>query len=118
MIGQDKPPDNREPQSAKSRRGGRPRILLTEGASLSARQTLYPLGGRYEIDVMDPDPFCQCRFSSLVRRFFRSPSFSDEPAEFLRFLLQLNRKRRYDVVLPTHEQGYLLSRFRDALRRI
>jgi predicted ATP-grasp superfamily ATP-dependent carboligase len=92
------------------------RILFTEGASLSARQTLYPLGRKYEIDVMDPDPLCQCRFSSLVRRFIRSPSFAKEPAEFLRFLVRLINERRYDVVLPTHEQTYLLSRFRDVLR--
>ena len=91
------------------------RILFTEGASLSARQTLYPLGGRYEIDVMDPDPLCQCRFSGFVRRFFRSPSFAKQPAEFLRFLSSHVRDKRYDVVLPTHEQTYLLSRFRDAL---
>src|SRR3954464_12844092 len=92
------------------------RILFTEGASLSARQTLYPLGGRYDIDVMDPDPLCQCRFSSFVRRFFRSPSFSKQPVEFLRFLIRLVREREYDVILPTHAQTYLPSRFRDMLR--
>jgi predicted ATP-grasp superfamily ATP-dependent carboligase len=100
---------------SESVRGNRPRILFTEGASLSARQTLYPLGRRYEIDVMDPDPLCQCRFSSLVRRFIRSPSFAKQPAEFLRFVARLVREREYDVVLPTHEQTYLLSRFRDSI---
>jgi predicted ATP-grasp superfamily ATP-dependent carboligase len=88
--------------------------LFTEGASLSARQTLYPLGPYYDIDVIDPDPLCQCRFSSYVGRFFRSPSFSKQPAEFLRFVAKLVRMRRYDVLLPTHEQVYLLSRFRNA----
>src|SRR3954464_1588070 len=91
------------------------RILFTEGSSLSARQTLYPLGRQYEIDVMDPDPLCQCRFSSLVRHFIRSPSFAKQPAEFLRFLVRIVRDRQYDVVLPTHEQTYLLSRFREEL---
>ena len=93
---------------------GRLRILFTEGASLSARQTLYPLGPYHDIDVIDPDPLCQCRFSSYVRRFTRSPSFSKQPAEFLRFVARLVRERGYDVLLPTHEQVYLLSRFRDA----
>lgn len=100
-----------------SARGRKLRILFTEGASLSARQTLYPLGRRYEIDVFDPDPLCQCRFSSLVRRFVRSPSFARQPVEFLRFLLRQNAIRRYDVVLPTHEQAYLLSRFRNSLSK-
>jgi predicted ATP-grasp superfamily ATP-dependent carboligase len=90
------------------------RILFTEGASLSARQTLYPLGPHHDIDVLDPDPLCQCRFSSYVRRFVRSPSFAQHPEEFLRFLIKLVRTRAYDVLLPTHEQVYLLSRFRDA----
>jgi predicted ATP-grasp superfamily ATP-dependent carboligase len=66
---------------------------------------------------MDPDPLCQCRFSSYVRRFLRSPSFSKNPAEFLRFLAKLVRERGYDVLLPTHEQVYLLSRFREAFMR-
>jgi predicted ATP-grasp superfamily ATP-dependent carboligase len=88
--------------------------LFTEGASLSARQTLYPLGPFYDIDVIDPDPLCQCRFSSYVGRYFRSPSFSKQPAEFLRFVAKLIRERGYDVLFPTHEQVYLLSRFRDA----
>jgi predicted ATP-grasp superfamily ATP-dependent carboligase len=90
------------------------RILFTEGASLSARQTLYTLGPHYDIDVVDPNPLRQCRFSSYVRRFYRSPSFNQQPVEFLRFVMQLTRSGRYDVLLPTHEQTYLLSRFRDA----
>jgi predicted ATP-grasp superfamily ATP-dependent carboligase len=90
------------------------RVLFTEGASLSARQTLYPLGPYHDIDIIDPDPLCQCRFSSYVRRYTRSPSFSQQPAEFLRFVAKLVRERGYDVLLPTHEQVYLLSRFRDA----
>jgi predicted ATP-grasp superfamily ATP-dependent carboligase len=95
-------------------RSERVRILFTEGASLSARQTLYPLGSQYEIDVIDPDPLCQCRFSSYVRRFMRSPSFTKQPAAFLKFVARLIRDRHYDVLLPTHEQIYLLSRFREA----
>ncbi len=95
--------------------GQRLRLLFTEGASLSARQTLYGLGPLHDIDVLDPDPLCQCRFSSYVRRFIRSPSFSKAPTEFLRFLAQLLRTEKYDVLVPTHEQVYLLSRVREPL---
>jgi predicted ATP-grasp superfamily ATP-dependent carboligase len=93
----------------------RPRVLLTEGASLSARQVLYALGPDCDIDVLDPDPLCQCRFSSLVRRWIRSPSFASRPEEFLDFLIEILREENYDVLLPTHDQVYLLSRFGDAL---
>ena len=95
--------------------GPRLRILFTEGASLSARQTLYGLGPYHDIDIIDRDPLCQCRFSSFVRRFTRSPSFSKQPAEFLRFITKLLDDEKYDVLLPTHEQVYLLSRFRQPL---
>ena len=86
-------------------------MLLTEGASLSARQTLYGLGHQYQIDVFDPDPLCQGRFSSYVRRWIRSPSFSEQPERYLQTLMSLIAQEQYDVVLPTHEQVYLLSRF-------
>jgi predicted ATP-grasp superfamily ATP-dependent carboligase len=115
VVGQDKSQLEHERHPNEEPRGKRLRILFTEGASLSARQTLYPLGGRYEIDVMDPDPLCQCRFSSFVGRFLHSPSFAKQPVDFLRFLVQQVRNRGYDVVLPTHEQAYLLSRFRGSL---
>ena len=100
-----------------NRQATRSKILLTEGASLSARHTLYALGGGHTIDILDPDPLCQCRFSRHVRRWYRAPRFAKEPEEFLRFLADLLRRERYDVVLPTHEQVYLLSRFRDAVGR-
>jgi predicted ATP-grasp superfamily ATP-dependent carboligase len=103
---------NRARAASSSRQ--RLRILFTEGASLSARQTLYPLGPHHDIDIIDPDSLCQCRFSSYVRRFTKSPSFAQQPGEFLRFVAKLVRERGYDVLLPTHEQVYLLSRFRDA----
>jgi predicted ATP-grasp superfamily ATP-dependent carboligase len=95
--------------------GERIRVLFTEGASLSARQTLYGLGPSHDIDVLDPDPLCQCRFSSYVRRFIRSPSYAKRPVEFLQFLADTLANEKYDVLLPTHEQVYLLSRVRDSL---
>lgn len=91
------------------------RVLFTEGGSLSARQSLYAVGPLHEIDVLDPDPLCQCRFSNYVRRWIRSPSFSQEPEAFLRFLAERVREGQYDVVLPTHEQVYLLSRYSEVL---
>ena len=110
--------DNAEftvPSGISQKSGERLRILFTEGASLSARQTLYGLGSLHDIDVLDPDPLCQCRFSSFVRRFIRSPSFSKQPTEFLKFLADLLVEEKYDVLLPTHEQVYLLSRVRESI---
>lgn len=102
------------PESIADRSEKRLRVLFTEGASLSSRQTLYPLGPLHPIDVCDPNPFCISWFSWFVRRRILSPSFSKNPEKFLRFLARKVGTGRYDVLLPTHEQVYLLSRFRDA----
>ncbi|WP_442482047.1 hypothetical protein [Aeoliella sp. SH292] len=94
------------------------KILMTEGTSLSARQSLYALGGQHVIDVIDPNPLCQCRFSKFVRRWQKSPHFAKQPTEFLHFLAGRLREEQYDVVLPTHEQVYLLSKFRDVVGQV
>lgn len=94
----------------------RTKILLSEGSSSSARQALYSLG-EFVVDIVDPSALCQCRFSRLVRNCYRCPSYSEEPAAYLRFLVDRISKEKYDVLLPTHEQVYLLSYFRDAFQK-
>ena len=93
------------------------KILLTEGSSLSARQTLYALGKKHTIDFVDPKSICLSRFSSLTRKRLVCPRYSTDPTGYLQFLAQLIQKERYDVLLPTHEQVFLLSRFRDVFSR-
>ncbi len=91
-------------------------ILFTEGSSISARQALYDLAG-HTIDVLDPDPLCQCRFSSLVRRWYRCPPYTTDPCGYLRFLTGRLAAAKYDVLLPLHDEIYLLARVRDELAR-
>lgn len=94
----------------------RTHVLLTEGSSSSARQALYSLN-RFTVDIVDPARLCQCRFSSLVRRWYRCPSYAQDPAAYLRFIVGRIATGHYDVLLPTHEQVYLLAYFRDAFER-
>lgn len=91
------------------------KVLFTEGSSISARQALYDLGGRYTIDVLDPSRLCQCRFSRFVRRWHRCPSFAADPCGYLSFLGKRLAAERYDVLLPLHDEVFLLSRVRDVL---
>jgi hypothetical protein len=93
-------------------------ILITEGSSISARQILYDLGRRHTIDVLDPDPLCQCRVSTLIRRWHRCPSFTADPCGFLQCLGERLRHDRYDVLLPPHDEVFLLSRVGEPLRRL
>ncbi len=90
---------------------------MTEGTSLSARQSLYALGPHNDIDILDPAALCQGRFSRFVRRWYRCPNFAKEPEQFLQFLVDHLEKEQYDVLLPTHEQVYLLSKYRESFSR-
>lgn len=101
-----------------SERSPRLKILLTEGSSTSARQTLYALGPRHTIDILDPSSLCQCRFSRFVRRWYRCPKYSQAPDAYLQFLRERLQAEKYDVLFPTHEQVFLLARYREELGRL
>lgn len=94
------------------------RILFSEGSSTSARQSLSALGPLgHEIEICDPDPLCLGRFSRYTQRFHRCPSFTRQPGEYLDFVVQRLRERRFDVLLAVHDQVFLLARYRDDLSR-
>ena len=89
------------------------RILLSEGSSNSARQTLYGLGARHSVDILDPSAWCQCRFSRFVRRRIPCPMIAKDPVGYVQFVANLVRRESYQVLFPTHEQVYAFSKFRD-----
>jgi len=93
------------------------KILLSEGSSNSARQTLYGLGRDCVVDIADPSPWCQCRFSRLVRRWHRCPIMAEDPRGYMEFVADLLGREQYDVLFPTHDQVYVFSKFRDVLSR-
>ena len=62
-----------------------------------------------------PIRYCLARFSRFVRKFHRCPGLRDDPAGFLRFVEKLLAARHFDVLLPTHEQGFLFARVRQRL---
>jgi hypothetical protein len=88
----------------------RARVLLTEGSSLTSREVVTCLGPvGYDLEVLDPDPLCLVRFSRWVRKVHRCPSAGADPSSYLQTLETVVRQRRIDVVLPTHEQAWLLA---------
>ena len=92
------------------------RVLVCEGNSTSAREAVTILGlSGHVVDVCDPALFCLTRFSRFVRKFHRCPGLRDDPAGFLAFVEKLVGAWRYDVLLPTHEQGFLFARVRGRL---
>ncbi len=88
------------------------RILLSEGASTSAREAITALGlAGHHVEVCDPDPHCLARFSRFVRKLHRCPPLGADPQGYLAFILERIRGGQFDVLLPIHEQGLLLAKF-------
>ncbi len=90
-----------------------PRILLSEGSSLSARQTVTVLGlSGYSVGVCDPNPWCISRFSRFVKWFYRCPAFNDRPLDYARYVASVAQQGGYQAVIPVHEQAYVLAKYR------
>lgn len=91
-------------------------MLLTEGSSLTSREVIGCLGPPgYKLEVLDADPLCVARFSRWVRRVHRCPPAGADPLSYLRTLARVVVEREIDVVLPTHEQAWLLAAARPLL---
>ena len=87
------------------------RILIPEGSSTSGREAITLLGlAGHHVEVCDPSLWCLARYSRFVRKFHHCPGLRSDPAGYLAFVERLISTRKYDVLLPTHEQGFLFAR--------
>lgn len=92
------------------------RVLLSEGSSTSAREAITILGlSGHHVEICDPSAWCLSRYSRFVRRFHRCPGLRTDPAGYLAFVERLIETGGFDVLLPTHEQGFLFARVRQRL---
>jgi predicted ATP-grasp superfamily ATP-dependent carboligase len=99
-----------------ARVSGQLRVLVSEGNSTSAREAITILGlSGHHVEVCDPSRVCLARFSRFVRAFHRCPGLRDDPAGFLSSIEKLLGGGTFDVLLPTHEQGFLFARVRERL---
>ena len=93
------------------------RVLVSEGSSTSSREAITILGlSGHHVEVCDPTPWCIARFSRLVRKFHRCPPLRDDPKGYLACVERLLAAGGFDVLLPTHEQGFLFARVAERLR--
>ncbi len=94
------------------------RVLLTEGSSTSAREAVTLLGRQgHHVEVCDPDRHCLARFSRHTARLHAVPGMGLDPGGFLEALAEILGKGVFDVLLPIHEQGYLIAHAGDRLRQ-
>jgi len=92
------------------------RVLLSEGSSTSAREAITVLGlTGHHVEVCDPSPWALARFSRFVKKLHRCPPLRDDPDRYLAYVERLLASHKFDVLLPTHEQGFLFARVQNRL---
>src|SRR5262249_7997436 len=90
------------------------RVLVPEGSSTSGREAITILGlSGHHVEICDPSPWCLGRFSRFVKRFHRCPPLRDDPKGYLAFIEAVLASGEFDVLLPTHEQGFLFARVQE-----
>ena len=95
------------------------RVLMSEGSSLSARESLTALGrAGYEVEVVDANPLCLARFSKYCRRLHIGPRFGLDPEGYLERVISILADARFDVLFPAHEQAFLFARFSGRLSEL
>ena len=94
----------------------KPRILLSEASSLSAREAITALGlGGHCVDIMSHESLCLGRFSRFVDRLHHAPASGADPDGYLAAVLDVAKQRAVDALLPVHEQAYLFAAARKRL---
>jgi hypothetical protein len=92
------------------------RILLSDGAGLTARQCATVLARRgHRVEVLSPDPVCLCRFTGRVRAVHRVPGIGADPFGWLDAALAVAARTGAEVLLPVQEQVAVMSRAQDRI---
>jgi hypothetical protein len=91
-------------------------VLLSEGASFTARETLTVLGSSgVRADVLTSGGVPIGRFSRWRGRLIAAPPPDADPLGYLSLVSELCSAGRYEAVLPTHEQAWLFAAGRHLL---
>jgi len=93
-----------------------PKILLSEGSSLSSREAITALGlAGHRVELLSSDALCLGRFSRFVNRVHRVPASGADPDGYLKAAIDTVEASRIDALLPVHEQAYLFAAARQQL---
>ena len=86
------------------------RVLLSEGSSLTAREFVTVLGARgIDVEAASPTRHPLASFSRWCRAVRRVQPAGSDPLGYLRALDALLASGRYEALLATHEQAWLLA---------
>jgi predicted ATP-grasp superfamily ATP-dependent carboligase len=94
----------------------KPRILLSEGSSLSSREAITAFGlAGHRVDLVSSNPICLGRFSRFVNRVHRVPASGVDPDGYLAAVIEIVKTDSIDALIPVHEQAYLFAAARERL---
>ena len=94
----------------------RPKILLSEGSSLSSREAITALGlAGHRVELVSSDSMCLGRFSRFVSRVHRAPASGADPDGYLAAVIEVVKAGNIDALIPVHEQAYLFAAGRKQL---
>jgi predicted ATP-grasp superfamily ATP-dependent carboligase len=94
----------------------KPKILLSEGSSLSSREAITALGlAGHRVELVSSDPMCLGRFSCFVNRVHRAPASGADPDGYLAAVIDVVKTNNIDALIPVHEQAYLFAAAREQL---
>jgi predicted ATP-grasp superfamily ATP-dependent carboligase len=94
----------------------KPKILLSEGSSLSSREAITALGlAGHRVELVSSDRMCLGRFSRFVSHVHHAPASGLDPDGYLASVIETVKLRGIDVLMPVHEQAYLFSAARKRL---
>jgi predicted ATP-grasp superfamily ATP-dependent carboligase len=94
----------------------KPKILLSEGSSLSSREAITALGlAGHRVELVSSNPLCLGRFSRFVSRVHRAPASGADPDGYLAAVIDIAGTARIDALIPVHEQAYLFAAVRKQL---
>ena len=94
----------------------KPKILLSEGSSLSSREAITALGlAGHRVELVSSNPMSLGRFSRFVRQVHRAPASGVDPDGYLAAVIDIVKAEKIDALIPVHEQAYLFAAARQKL---
>lgn len=94
----------------------KPKILLSEGSSLSSREAITAFGlAGHQVELVSSNPICLGRFSRFVNRVHRAPASGADPDGYLAAVIEIVKMSDIDALIPVHEQAYLFAAAREQL---
>ena len=94
----------------------KPKILLSEGSSLSSREAITALGlAGHRVELLSSNPICLGRFSRFVSRVHLAPASGADPDGYLASAIEVVKTGNIDALIPVHEQAYLFAAARQQL---